>query len=84
VDSDRPRMIADGDVDKIRSLAFRLLPPVHMPVAPMTSQFPVSRADFDADSSPAIEQRDGLVSAWEMNETDTLIGEPGYRWTRGA
>jgi pimeloyl-ACP methyl ester carboxylesterase len=40
------------------------------------------RSDTDVPFETALEQRDLVVSAWEMSETDVLIDEPDYRWTR--
>jgi poly(3-hydroxybutyrate) depolymerase len=40
------------------------------------------RSDTDAPFETALEQRDLVVSAWKMTETDVLIDEPDYRWTQ--
>jgi len=40
------------------------------------------RSDTDVPFETAIEQRDLVVAAWDMVETEILADEPDYRWTR--
>jgi pimeloyl-ACP methyl ester carboxylesterase len=40
------------------------------------------RSDTDVPFETAVEQRDLVVSAWELTETEILVDEPDYRWTR--
>jgi len=40
------------------------------------------RSDPDVPFETAIEQRDLVVAAWDIVETEILVDEPDYRWTR--
>jgi hypothetical protein len=40
------------------------------------------RSNTDVPFETALEQRDLVVSAWEMSEIDILVDEPDHRWNQ--
>ena len=55
-----------------------------LPAAQVDILYIHGRSDSDVPFETAVEQRDLVVSAWEMVESDIVADEPDYLWTRWA